>query len=856
MLTILMGAMWSSVDARWIVGERKNASQLQAGDTIVLEQSSRDKYLGYYLQAVDTENGVECLEGIGAGSASILVLEEGPEDIRTGAPTVYIKLLENGKYIGKNDKWDSDQGCGLVDDIADAANFQILSCGEDIPWSNVYGFDEYKTEEHYKKDENDLTWYMDRTTGEWFNKNMYSKVQNWESNSSGRGSDDESIGLCWSKRTDSFKYLGYWSSMKPKVILWSYTDTNQWNAYSATYEKSLQDDLTELIQSYMDEGDYVAGTDPGFYSEEAIEAYNTAMQEALETSVIGASDDEYTAAIDKLKAAHAALPAARVPLTDGYYYFVVAFEAYLNEYGHEKAAFVNVEKAKLYQKTFDPENVEFVFEVTKAEEPNEFWVKHYASDMYIGTPSDWYGKSIPASLDKDEPQNLRYYDAGKCTGKWFWSSHSQYWCSYTYLSGNGTPGDNDGDLWNWGQWGDGGVVSDQYNCWYLRKITDESVMAEFEVQKEQLTRTAELKKLVKEAGDLYGKLFVYDTDYSTKLITTVSGGADEEPGDDNQIAFSTIRKQGFTYADKYEFLIDEDDTTHMQGSGYMTIKLKEPKQILTFVYLTLDPNGIGSNPEWQERGEQERPKLVSLYGYNTVAGDTAFGGPIATDIDMSTLPMPATYTFNFGRPVDRIAYQVTQNNNGGSRFTFSEFQMYEGLVNESLSQYNTTEGMKEKADAMNALIPQMSDIAEANTTTDEDIETMRAALEAVKGLYADTTALAALIAEAEVILNGTEVGDGMGQLSDESLKTALQGAIDEARATAFVSPLSVATVNAAFDAITQAKDNFMAGVKSIEEGKWYYIVKKIHSAMATPSISRRRIPVAPSPNGVCSIKPA
>ena len=75
MLTILMGAMWSSVDARWIIGERKNASQLQAGDTIVLEQASRDKYLGYYLQAVDTENGVECLQGVGAGSASILVLE-------------------------------------------------------------------------------------------------------------------------------------------------------------------------------------------------------------------------------------------------------------------------------------------------------------------------------------------------------------------------------------------------------------------------------------------------------------------------------------------------------------------------------------------------------------------------------------------------------------------------------------------------------------------------------------------------------------------------------------------------------------------------------------------------------------
>ena len=823
MLTILMGAMWSSVDAKWIIGERKSASQLKAGDTIVLEQASRDKYLGYYLQAVDTENGVECLEGIGAGSASVLVLEEGPLDIRTGEATVYIKLLENGKYLGKNDNWSGDEGCGLVDDIANAANFQIISCGEPIPWSNVYGWDDYKSEENYKKDEDGTKWYRDRTTGEWFNSSMYSKVQNWESNSSGRGSDDESIGLCWSKRTDSYKYLGYWSSMKPKVILWTYTDTNQWNAYSATYEKSLQDDLSELIQAYMDEGDYLPGTDPGFYTEESVDAYNTAMQQALETSVIGATDDEYIAAMDALKAAHASLLSSRNPLTDGYYYFVVAFEAYLNEYGHEKAAYVNEAKKQLYQKTFDPENIDFVFEVTKAEEDNEYWVKSFVTDMYVGTPSDWYGQSIPADVEKDEPQNLRYY-TGKCTGKWFWSSHSQYWCSYTYLSGNGTPSDSDGDLWNWGQWGDGGVVSDQYNCWYLRKITDESVLADFEVQKAQHQRTTELKKLVQEGTDLYGKLFVYNPDYTTKLITTVSGGVNEEPAEDNQLTFSSISTQGVTFSDKYEFLIDDDDTTYMRGSGYIRIKLKEPKQILTFVYNTRDPEGRGSNPEWQQWGEEQRPALIDLYAYNTVAGDSVFGSAITTGIDMSTLPLPATYTFNFGRPVDRIAFYVTKNASGSSKFSISEFQMYEAKADEAQSQYYTTEGLAPKADALNEILPTMREIVSNNTATDENIETMRAAIEAVKGMYADTTELAALIAEAEVVLNGTEVGDGMGQLSDQALADALRAAITDARANAFTAPVSLAAVNAAITAVTEAKNNFMAGIKSIEEGKWYYIV--------------------------------
>ena len=818
-LTILMGAMWNSVDARWIVGERKNASQLQAGDTIVLEQASRTKYLEYYLRAVNTDNGVEVLQGIGAGSASILVLEEGPLDIRTGSPTVYIKLLETGQYLGKDDNWGGDHGCGVVDDVADAANFEILSCGEDIPWSNVYGWDDYGSEENKMKDENGNSLYRNRITGEWFHDG---KVDNWRSNDDGRGSDDNSVGFCWSKRTDSFKYLGYWSSMKPKVILWTYTDTNQWNAYEVTYEKSLQDDLVALAQQYMDEGDYLPGTDPGFYDAEVVDAYNAALQHAIEISVTSASDEECIAASDNLKEAHNALASARVPITEGYYFFVVAFEKYLSEYGHEKAAYIEDGKGKLYQKTFDPENVDFVFEVTKASGDNNYWVQNYVSDLYVGSPSDWYGQSIPVTTDKEEAQNIRYYDGGTSTGKWFWASESQPWCSYTYLSGNGTPGDSNGDLWNWGQWGDGGTVSDQYNCWYLRKISDEQ-MAVFEVLKAQRKRTAELKALVKEATDIYGKLFVYDTDFTTPLITNYNGGVEEEPTEDAQITFSNIRVQGVSYADKYEYLFDGNDTTYMTGSGYARIKLNEPKQIVTFVFNTRDASGQGSNPEWKEQGMKERPYLVDLYGYNS-AEDSVFGGPIATDIDMSVLPIPATYTFNFGRPVDRIAYQVNQNCDGGTRFTFSEFQVYEANVNQETSQYYTSEGLSEPADAMNALIPQMSDIVEANTATDEDIQTMKAALDAVKELYADTSELDALIAESETILAGVEVGDEMGQLSDEGLKTALEQAIADARENAYTTPLSAAAIRTATTAVSAAKAALLAGIKSIEEGKWYYIV--------------------------------
>ncbi|MBO4592622.1 MAG: dockerin type I repeat-containing protein, partial [Bacteroidaceae bacterium] len=820
MLTILMGAMWSSVDAKWVIGDRKNASQIQPGDTVVLEHSSRTADLEHYLRAVLTEKGVELQEGLGIGAAAIVVLEEGPLDVRTGAPTVYIKLVETNKYIGQSTSWDN--GCGVVSDPGNAANFQIISCGEDIPWANTYGWDAFYSEENYMKDENGKEFYRSRfEEDKWLSGDE--TIANWRENGAGRGSDDNSVGFSWSKNEKDFKYLAFWSSTKPNILLWNYTDTQQWNVYGVTYEKSLQDDLQNLVDIYMEEGEYIAGTDPGFYKEEAVDAYNEAMQEALEVSITGTSDEDYQAAIDKLKNAHDALTDAFVPLTEGYYYFVCAFEKYLNEYGHEKGAYANDADNFLYYKTFDPEDALFVFEVTKGEENNEYWVQHFLSGLYVGTPSDWYSKNIPVTKGKDEPQNIRYYTGGKCTGKWFWGSRSQHTCSYTMNTNAGTPSDGAGKLYNWGQWGDEGTVSDQYNCWYLRKITDQSVIENFELQREQVQRTAQLREIVNDATELYAKLFSYEPDYSKKLITTVSGGADEDPAEGNQLTFSTIRTQGVAFADKYEFLIDDDDTTYMQGSGYIRVELKEPKQYITFVYNTRDASGHGSNAKWQQWGAQERPKMIDFYGYNTLAGDTVFGQAKGTGIDMGDLPLPATYTFDFGQPVNRVAFYVTQNANGGSYFTVSEFQMYEAAANQATSQYYTTEGMSEKADAMFNMLPGMREIVANNTATDEDIQTMQAAYSAVKEMYADTTALADLIAECETMLSGVEIGDEMGQLSDEQLKTNLEAAIANARETAFVSPISVSAVKAAETAVREAKAAFMAGIKSFEVGKWYFI---------------------------------
>ncbi|MBR1917102.1 MAG: dockerin type I repeat-containing protein, partial [Bacteroidaceae bacterium] len=812
MLSILMGAMMSSVDARWEITEQKGMDDIKIGDTIALEFLNFPNAGGRYLAGSKLSAA-----GVLTDDNAYLV-EEGPLDIRTGAPTVYLKRLiddptrgenQNG-YLKYNGGW---QTITYDPDPANAANLQIISCDVDIPWSNTYSYDLRDT----MKDADGNFLYRDDV--DYTEK----EVASWRNYNGVRVTNAKSVGFAFSTGEnlyDDWTYLGSWSSAD-NIWFWQYTDTNQWNVYGMKYISDLQGDLQALVDLYLEEGEYVAGTDPGFYNEDVANAYNEAMQEALTVAITGTTDEEFTAAITKLKTAHAAIQGKQIPITEGYYYFVSACEHYLNTYGHEKAAYANTSTMQLYYKNFDPENVDFVFEVTNADNPDEYWVQHMATGVYVGNPSNWYASTPPLTYGKEEPQSIRYYNLGSSTGKWFWGSQHQHNTSYTPTTGE-TPGDTEGALTSWGQWSDAGIVNTQFNCWYLRKITDENVIAGFEAQKAQAQRTAALNDLVGEASELYGKLFAYlAPDESTKLITVANGGYDEDPTEDNQVTFSTIRKQGVSFADKYSYLIDEDDTTYMQGQGYIQVVLNEPQSVVTFEYNTRDASQHGTNPNWHNWGASERPNKVII----SVTNDTVGGGTwteVGT-IEMGTLELPARATLNLGNEYKFVRYNVVNNINGGGFFTVSEFQMYKAGIDEATSQYYTTEGMKDKADAMNALLPEMRDIVAANTATQEDITKMQAALDAVKEMYADTTELAKLIAECETMLAGVEIGEEMGQLSDQALADALQAAVTDARKNAFVTPISVTAIREAEKAVKEAKAAFMAGIKSFEDGKWYFI---------------------------------
>ena len=199
MLSVLMGAMMSSVDARWELGDQKGASDIKVGDTIVLEFIDLSHYVaGRFLAgSAETPAGV-------ISDENIYVVEEGPLDIRTGAPTVYLKhVVENG-YLKYNGGW---QTISYDPDPANAANMQILSCGADIPWSNTYSFDEYET----KRDEDGKPLFRDDS--EYTEK----EVASWRNHGGVKKASDLSVGFCYSTgenlySDEDYHYLGSWDS--------------------------------------------------------------------------------------------------------------------------------------------------------------------------------------------------------------------------------------------------------------------------------------------------------------------------------------------------------------------------------------------------------------------------------------------------------------------------------------------------------------------------------------------------------------------------------------------------------------------------------------------------------------------
>ena len=579
------------------------------------------------------------------------------------------------------------------------------------------------------------------------------------------------------------------------------------------------EELENLINKYSAK-EFRAGTDPGFYEASAVASYSQALEHALLVIVSGEDDDVCIQAINDLKQQRAAVEKAAIPITEGYYYIISGFDDYMYNLGLEKAAYPNTMLNCMSYKTFDPDNVDFVFNIApntaNGAEANEYIIQSYSTDLYADRERFTIGSQLFLNTQAEEPQTLRLYTCGK----WFWATRTYNQASLSpsrdYIP---EAADTEGPLYSRGNWDDEATSTLNINLWYLRRVPADKI-ADFETQKLKNQISKHITDLAIKGTDLYSSLFTYNTDFNSPLITQAGGGFEEEPMPGDQLCFSHINQQGIGGADEYKYLIDSCDSTYMQGSGYIQADIsKTPTQIITIEYDARCSSGKYGTVREQNYGKDERPDNIDIYATN----DLTDGGEWTwiTNTYMGALTTPARYTIDLGQPYKYLRYKVNTNATSDNFFTVSEFQLYPVSIDQSTSQYYTTAGMKEAADNMRATIT--AKLAIADHATEQDIKELQQAIDAVKGSHADTTYLSNLAAECAALAATTEIGDGIGKCLDAQVVEALGQAAIQAKA--IISPtVSVAELDKATAQLEKAKADYLAAFKMYEPNTWYHLV--------------------------------
>ncbi len=159
--------------------------------------------------------------------------------------------------------------------------------------------------------------------------------------------------------------------------------------------QKLLDDISEKNPQYQ------GGTEPGYYSADAILEYTTAYEDANYALSQTLSDEEYSKAEQNLRKAYEAVEASLVKVTGGYYYFVNASAAFNSKQGVEKAMCV-LSNGKLGWNTFDRKDPKFLFKVTPVGD-GTFSIQSVYNSKYIGSVKGT-SKNVPLT---DQPQTLQ-----------------------------------------------------------------------------------------------------------------------------------------------------------------------------------------------------------------------------------------------------------------------------------------------------------------------------------------------------------------------------------------------------------------------------------------------------------------
>ena len=564
--------------------------------------------------------------------------------------------------------------------------------------------------------------------------------------------------------------------------------------------------LLMLLDEMSEKGmDYQSGTQPGYYSEQAvnnlIEAYEAANYAASQSL----TDEEYASAEQNLRNAYNAVEASLVKITDGYYYIVSAYPAFAENNVGTKAMYVSGSET-LRWATLDEDNPGYLFKITMSDD-SICNIQSVYSGRYVNTL---------ASQFTDAPATMQLIKRIGTTPQFTIANVSNttpYHCQ-DHKEGAGT----EGVICAWSG------KADTPSAWYLVAQNDAEKISALEQEGEQAYRSDRVLAAVKSTRDSRLKADDYEP-----YIT-----------DGSQITANSMESSQFTPANlirpesdgygtgQYIFHTSWSSPLAADVMPYLQVHLLSPESSFIFKMIS---------SEWA--ATYDTPNSMSILATNTPDDEDSWVNVKQLDNmipDDQKFSHPTKYTSAMidmaGEYSDvRFVVNSTVNNRLASTGIFylslGRFQMYTGVDPETV-QYNYNPEVTAAADTLKSLIDAGA-AKTVNNLTAGDITALRTAIDNLNNAYADTTSLAAYYRKMMTRAENFTVGEEIGEADSEESVAAFLSALQTAHALVNSRQPMKADIAKAIEGITEAYDTMLEHVNKLQAGKWYYIVSECSS---------------------------
>ena len=756
-LLVVMVCAAQGAYAQYVLGDRVAASQLKAGDKIILrnaacdrgaEDSWRDGGVGMY----QLLNGNKTAKDWINGSNDVLAVEVPPNNESlsgpiaadyifelvaagngptTGNPMYYLKNLANNRYVKGSSMYGQGSQISVTDDIGQATPFEPDSAAKYCTWYADEGAEGWAF----------TTTQIDETTS----------VMKYTYNP-----DDPDYGI---------DFLGaFWNYGRSHIMYWT-KDCIVWNIHYAKQDNSFEAKFKELYATVNTEAQsaYHPGVNPGDVDEGAFGDLLDALDEAAAYTEGTHTEAEYEEQYNSIKSAYDAVNASTVAFTDGYYNIVSAYPQFQAKQGVEKAMSSDGNH-HLTWATLNTNDPMQLFKITSLGD-NKYTVQNVSTKEYINRSRETtMGGQVMTGATSETDQWAALWGH---TGQWLFANTA---VTIAYNIAGHANGDGiSGNIITWND----GVNSP--SAWYFRRVTDEELINRLINQGEQRAIQEALNGKLAEAATAMAKAIDHD-----RLVTDAAQFSSNNSSDDDHSSFEHLidgltdynhnfhsiwnngMAEGSTTLDVWKTVLEDWTTDNPAniavGTGYhnLQVRLNEPVSKFYFEYVNRTGTSYVDNPTDIEiyatnddaLGASTDQAEISQWTRITELTD---GFPANTQGARYTSPnidLGGSYKY-----IRFVVKKTSQMNNKASRsfmvpditgvtWNVGEFQLYAGDIS-ATSEYNTVAGMKEAYDNLAAVVADVEAKIAASAAQYSDTTALISAIKAVNDLYVDRQALKA-----------------------------------------------------------------------------------------------------------------